>query len=598
MSQAQKKTSSLLWRLLLSTSLAVTAVFAATGWMVQRYTANVSQHSLEEEIRTSLQAYQSLWSARAHTLTSVSRIVSSMSDVRAAFMTHDRATIRDTAEQLWAQVSEQNANFLVLEPTGAVIASLGGDPNFDLGAAYVAAAVRSFPKQVSGYVKRGQHLYYTVLTPVYVQSGSGQALLNILLVAFQIDDSLAHELKQSTHGSDFAFISSNDVMASTFAITAAELRSARNVGNENVQRASLHGGDYLLLSTDLRDALGNLTGQLFVIRSFAGPQTVLAELQRNVAAFWAIGIIASLALTYLLSRRILEPVERLDRAAGEVIRRNYDYRVPVETNDELGRLARTFNDMCDSIRKAREELIRQEQISTIARLSTSIVHDLRNPLAAIYGGAEMLVDADLSPEHYRRLAASIYRASHRIQELLQDLLDVSRVKNKPLELCGLQDMAESAREALGRTAALQGVSINSDLPAGLNIMASRDRLERVFVNLLDNAIDAMPGGGTVTLSVRVENAAATVAIEDNGPGIPAEAWSTLFEPFASFGKKNGLGLGLALSRQTALDHGGDLWAEKNNGSGARFLLRLPLAVHANALQNPSSGSSNGASSPG
>jgi hypothetical protein len=114
MSQAQKKTSSLLWRLLLSTSLAVTAVFAATGWMVQRYTANVSQHSLEEEIRTSLQAYQSLWSARAHTLTSVSRIVSSMSDVRAAFMTHDRATIRDTAEQLWAQVSEQNANFLVL----------------------------------------------------------------------------------------------------------------------------------------------------------------------------------------------------------------------------------------------------------------------------------------------------------------------------------------------------------------------------------------------------------------------------------------------------------------------------------------------------
>lgn len=598
MSQAQKKTSSLLWRLLLSTSLAVTAVFAATGWMVQRYTASVSQHSLEEEIRTSLQAYQSLWSARAHTLTSVSRIVSSMSDVRAAFMTRDRATIRDTAEQLWTQVSEQNANFLVLEPTGAVIASLGGDPNFDLGASYVAAAVRSFPKQVLGYVKRGQRLYYTVLTPVYVQSGNGQALLNILLVAFQIDDSLAHELKLSTHGSDFAFISSNDVMASTFAITAAELRSARSVGNENVQRASLLGGDYLLLSTDLRDALGNLTGQLFVIRSFAGPQSVLAELQRNVAAFWAIGIIASLALTYLLSRRVLEPVERLDRAAGEVIRRNYDYRVPIETNDELGRLARTFNDMCDSIRKAREELIRQEQISTIARLSTSIVHDLRNPLAAIYGGAEMLVDADLSPEHYRRLAANIYRGSRRIQELLQDLLDVSRIKNKPLELCGLQDMAESAREALGRTAALQGVSINSDLPPGLNIMASRDRLERVFVNLLDNAIDAMPGGGTVTLSVRVENAAATIAIEDNGPGIPAEAWSTLFEPFASFGKKNGLGLGLALSRQTALDHGGDLWAERNKGCGARFLLRLPLAVHANALPNPSRGPSNGAGSPG
>ncbi len=102
---------SLLWRILLSTSIAVTALFALTGWMVQTYAVRVSQRSLEEEVRTSLQAYQALWSARAHTIAAVSRIISSMSDVRAAFMTGDRATIRDTAEQLWSQVSEQDARF-------------------------------------------------------------------------------------------------------------------------------------------------------------------------------------------------------------------------------------------------------------------------------------------------------------------------------------------------------------------------------------------------------------------------------------------------------------------------------------------------------
>ena len=80
------------------------------------------------------------------------------------------------------------------------------------------------------------------------------------------------------------------------------------------------------------------------------------------------------------------------------------------------------------IRQAREDLIRQERISTIGRLSGSIVHDLRNPLAAIYGGAEMLVDAELPPAHVKRLAGNIYRASRRIQELLQDLLNVSRGK--------------------------------------------------------------------------------------------------------------------------------------------------------------------------
>ena len=100
------------------------------------------------------------------------------------------------------------------------------------------------------------------------------------------------------------------------------------------------------------------------------------------------------------------------------------------------RLAKTFNQMCDSIRNAREDLIRQEQISTIGRLSSSIVHDLRNPLAAIYGGAEMLVDAELSSDQQRRFAANIYSSSRRIQELLQELLDVSRAKDKPLKCTG------------------------------------------------------------------------------------------------------------------------------------------------------------------
>ena len=103
--------------------MAVTVLFALTGWMVQTYAGRVSQRSLEEEVRTSLQSYQALWETRAHTLASISRVISSMSEVRAAFMTHDGATIRDTAKQLWSQVSEQDAVFLVLDPTGNIIFS-------------------------------------------------------------------------------------------------------------------------------------------------------------------------------------------------------------------------------------------------------------------------------------------------------------------------------------------------------------------------------------------------------------------------------------------------------------------------------------------
>jgi signal transduction histidine kinase len=166
----------------------------------------------------------------------------------------------------------------------------------------------------------------------------------------------------------------------------------------------------------------------------------------------------------LLARRIVEPVLQLDRAAAEVARQNYDIEVEVKSEDEMGRLARTFNNMCASIRQAREDLIRQERISTIGRLSGSIVHDLRNPLAAIYGGAEMLVDADLPPSHVKRLAGNIYRASRRIQELLQDLLNVSRGKSGAPEVCRLREVASAACDSLAAMAGAQNVTIELAIP--------------------------------------------------------------------------------------------------------------------------------------
>ena len=103
-----------------------------------------------------------------------------------------------------------------------------------------------------------------------------------------------------------------------------------------------------------------------------------------------------------------------------------------------------------------------------------------------------------------------------------------------------------------------------------------NRIERVFVNLIGNALEAMPDGGTVCISAVVRDSAAVVRVRDNGPGIPEEIRERLFQPFVTSGKKGGLGLGLALARQTILEHGGDMWAESEPGQGACFVLRLPL----------------------
>ena len=148
--------------------------------------------------------------------------------------------------------------------------------------------------------------------------------------------------------------------------------------------------------------------------------------------------------------------------AAEIARQNYDYRVEVESSDELGRLATTFNGMCESIQHAREDLTRQERISTIGRLSTSIVHDLRNPLAAIYAGSEMLVDGKLPPPQVQRLATNIYRASRLIQEMLQQLLNASRGRTGTAEICSVGDVISAAWSSVEAAAESRSVTLISD----------------------------------------------------------------------------------------------------------------------------------------
>ena len=390
---------SLLWKILLSTSVAITVLFAATGWIVEKNALNTTSRSLEDEVQASFHAYQSLLKARADRLASISRILSAMSDVRAAFSTGDKATIRDTAGELWSKVSDENAIFLVTDPNGVLIASLGGGPKAAgwRELAVVPQAARHFPEQASGFMFKDGQLYQIAVTPVYVQSTRGLALLDVLVAGYHVDALVAQSLKDSTGGSEFLFLVQHDVVASTLnSRSTGELARAVVAPAKRVSRISDGVMEYAPLVTPLKDVEGGTLGELWIFRSFENARQRLAELRRNIILLGLFAVLAGLVLTYLLAKKIMRPVEKLDLAATEVARQNYNYRVPVDSQDELGRLAQTFNNMCASIQSARQELIRQERISTIGRLSSSIVHDLRNPLAAIYGGAELLVDSELA----------------------------------------------------------------------------------------------------------------------------------------------------------------------------------------------------------
>jgi signal transduction histidine kinase len=570
---------SLFWKILLSTSFAITLLLALAGWFAQDQTRSVLLRNLESELRSSFGAYESLWQSRAATLRSVSLVLSGMSDVRAAFQTNDRATIKDTAAEVWSKVSQSNALFLVTDPGGEVIASLGGGEVLGNHVDVVSEAAPHFPAQRDGFALENGRLYELVVTPVYVQTPHGPGLLNVLVAGFPIDETVARDLRNQTAGSDFVFIANGIAVASTLPAAQNERIVERYHRGPNLQRLDLASGELAVLGSTLRNLEGAPVGDLLTVRTFESIRRDLDALLRKLVLIWAAAIITGLAVSGFLAHRMLKPIRQLDEAATMIARQEYGTRVPEGGNDELGRLASTFNAMCRSIQGAREELIRQERISTIGRLSSSIVHDLRNPLASIYGGAEMMMDGALNEAQLHRVATNIYRSSRAINDLLQELVDVSRGRTQAPEPCSLSEVIAAAAETQAASADRQGVIIDAQIDPSIELPLERARIERVFLNLIGNALEAMPEGGCVRIRADQNGDSIVVSVDDTGPGLPPSVRPHLFQPFVSEGK-NGLGLGLALSRQTALDHGGDLWVEEAESlsgpqSGARFRLRLP-----------------------
>src|SRR5215469_4189862 len=255
---------SLLWKVLLSTSVLITTLLVLTAWLVQNYLVRNAAMMLEDEVSASLHAYESLWEARAERLKSVSQILSLSPAVRAAFGTADQATIHDTAEELWDAVATNRTIFFVTAPDGHVIASLGKTASLEVAGAApafpVKAAAKRFPGQATGFLVYNGRLFQMVFTPVYVAAAQGSALLNVLVAGFEVDGKLAADLKQST-GSDFVFLSQGRVMASTL---PSSIHLDRSEGQPAPSQVRIDGMDYAQLVKPLEDVAGAPAGELLI----------------------------------------------------------------------------------------------------------------------------------------------------------------------------------------------------------------------------------------------------------------------------------------------------------------------------------------------
>ena len=565
---------SLLAKIYLATAVAVTTFFAAAGWFFL-YQASAALHTgLEQEVRASLATVDASLEARTEHLATASALLASMSDIRAAFGSRDAATIRDTAAEFWGRAESGHSHvepavFAVATPDGVVLASVAGpapsglEMGHGLPPGILNPARRAFPRQSGAFARWDGTVWQMLVTPLYVDSGNGSALLNILVAAHPLTRETLQDLKERTKGIDFLLRADGRTTLAT-------------IDPGSVARIDTQPDRFAIHSTALRDGEGHALAELWAVRSFEDVEARISALSRRLMVAWMIAMTAGLALSYFLARRIVHPVQTLTHAAQEIARENFSIRVPEEARDELGVLARTFNRMSASIQTARDEQVRSGQIMAVGRLAASIAHDLRNPLSAVMGGSEMLAEFDLPPDQIKQTANHVHKAARRMEHLLAEIGQVARAKPGQRQDCRVADLIAAAVESQEAKAAAQRVAIHRATPGELTVHCERSRVERVLANLMANALEAMPGGGEITIGAGSAEGTVWMEIADSGPGIPAEIRGKLFQPFVTAGKKDGLGLGLALARQTLLDHGGELELLPSE-RGARFRLRLPAA---------------------
>ncbi|MBC7928367.1 MAG: hypothetical protein H7039_22220, partial [Bryobacteraceae bacterium] len=278
----------LIWRVFLSTSLVTTLLFGGIGYLVQTHFARTSELMLEEELRSSFRAYETLWKSRSELLASISRVMSGMPNVRAAFSTGDRATIEDTAGELWARVSQADAAFLVTDPDGDIIASLSNRlPSAVRRIEAVTAAAPSFPRQSSGYSFLGDQLWHVVVTPVFVDSSREPALINVLVAGYPVDDNLAETVRGLTNGSDAVITVRGKVVASTLPRDKASALAQVSIRPGELDQADSGSEKWSILGTALNDVNGQSIGDLRILRPLTPALQRFTDPRLEIAGMWA-----------------------------------------------------------------------------------------------------------------------------------------------------------------------------------------------------------------------------------------------------------------------------------------------------------------------
>jgi signal transduction histidine kinase len=357
-------------------------------------------------------------------------------------------------------------------------------------------------------------------------------------------------------------------------------------GREQVE--VLHWSDDAAEDESIRAIpLNGADGRILAILLVGTEQKPFVDLERHIRTSAVLvggaGALIAVLFSGWAARRVTRPVEELAGAARSVAGGAWGAQVKVSSADELGQLAESFNHMTRQLLEQKEQLVQAERVAAWRELARRLAHELKNPLFPLQLTVENLVRArEQTPEEFeevlRESSSTLLAEIGNLKKIIASFSDFARMPQPQLQTVKLNEVVEAAARlfqaqmtASGQTAIGLVVDLDQAMP---DISADPELLHRVLSNLILNAIDAMPNGGTITLRTRSSPEHVSFEVADDGTGLTPEECKRLFTPYYT-SKRHGTGLGLAIVQSVISDHKGKISVRSEPGRGTSFLVELP-----------------------
>ncbi len=557
----------------------------------QRLRAQVTD-DLSQNLSHSVLTFQNLQAERVGALNRENSLLAELPTLKALMTSGDDLTIQDGAIEFW-QLSG-NDLFALANSSGRIVSIYTRKTQLpDVALQDGIKNLLAHPDK--HYLLDGTGLYVCSLRPLYFGNDETGTLLGYVISGVSIERTV-RQISQPT-GVEATFLSAGKVVASTLppAGESALIAQAWVTGTPKQPTPVKIGTTRYLAATEDLSPFATSPLQLALLTSFGPAEASISRINRVIVSAGLLALLSGTVLMIVLSRLVTRPLEELSASVVAFGVGDDQHRVPRYGTQEVRQLSSAFDSMRVEILQTNQALVESERLATIGRMASSVSHDLRHYLAAIYANSEFLASHRLSEAERAEIFADIRTAVHGTTEMIESLLIFSRTGSSLRRSHELMATLVERAVALVRSHPdAEGITISSHCcsPDATPVVADGKQIERAVCNLLLNACQATRGNGIqpeIIVDVVTQAGQVVTSVTDNGDGVPESISTSLFDPFVSEGKQKGTGLGLTLSSCIAAEHGGEVTLLRSRPGETIFRLRLPLEVQSDDTNSAQTG---------